>query len=145
MHDVLLRDTDQMAMAHSLEVRVPLLDHVLAEQVVALPDALKQSNGVPKRLLVESLEGLLPSTIVQRPKQGFTLPFDPWIRGALRPFCEERLGDRGLAGRGLLRGTEVQRLWTTFLEGRKEVSWSRIWVLVVLDAWLERNGLTCAS
>jgi asparagine synthase (glutamine-hydrolysing) len=140
MHDVLLRDTDQMSMAHALEVRVPLLDHKLAEYVAALPDAVKQSNGVPKRLLVESLGGLLPNEIVNRPKQGFTLPFDPWMRGALRPFCEERLGDRGLAGRGLFRGSEVQRLWKSFLSGGKDVSWSRIWVMVVLDAWLNRNG-----
>jgi asparagine synthase (glutamine-hydrolysing) len=140
MHDVLLRDTDQMSMAHALEVRVPLLDHTLAEYVAALPDAVKQSNGVPKRLLVESLGGLLPNEIVNRPKQGFTLPFDPWMRGALRPFCEERLGDRGLAGRGLFRASEVQRLWKSFLSGGKDVSWSRIWVMVVLDAWLDRNG-----
>jgi asparagine synthase (glutamine-hydrolysing) len=140
LHDVLLRDTDQMSMAHALEVRVPFLDHTLAEYVAALPDAVKQSNGVPKRLLVESLDGLLPGAIVNRPKQGFTLPFDPWMRGALRPFCEERLGDRGLAGRGLFRPSEVQRLWKSFLSGGKDVSWSRIWVLVVLDAWLDRNG-----
>jgi asparagine synthase (glutamine-hydrolysing) len=140
MHDVLLRDTDQMSMAHALEIRVPLLDHELAEYVVALPDACKRANGVPKRLLVEALDGLLPDEIVNRPKQGFTLPFEPWMRGALRPFCEERLGQRGLAGRGLLNAAEVDRLWRSFLNGGTDVSWSRIWVLVVLDAWLESNG-----
>jgi asparagine synthase (glutamine-hydrolysing) len=140
MHDVLLRDTDQMSMAHALEIRVPLLDHELAQYVVALPDEFKRSNGVPKRLLVESLEGLLPNEIVNRPKQGFTLPFEPWMRGALRPFCQERLGDRGLAGRGLLNATEVGRLWRSFLNGGADVSWSRIWILVVLDNWLESNG-----
>jgi len=69
-----------MSMAHALEVRVPLLDHPLAEYVAGLPDSVKQANGVPKRLLVESLDGLLPAEIVNRPKQGFTLPFDPWMR-----------------------------------------------------------------
>jgi asparagine synthase (glutamine-hydrolysing) len=141
MHDVLLRDTDQMSMAHSLEVRVPLLDHVLVEHVMALPDAIKQPNGVAKRLLVESLDGCLPEAIVTRRKQGFTLPFDPWMRGPLRGLCEERLGDRGLAGRGLLNSSQVRRLWRSFLEGGKDVSWSRLWALVVLDAWLDRNGL----
>ena len=62
------------------------------------------------------------------------------MRAALRPFCEERLGRRGLAGRGLLNPTEVDRLWRSFLNGGADVSWSRIWVLVVLDAWLESNG-----
>ncbi len=141
MHDVLLRDADQMSMAHSLEVRVPLLDHLLVDHVMALPDAIKQPDGVPKRLLVESLGGLLPETVVQRPKQGFTLPFDPWMRGPLRNMCEERLGDRGLAGRGLLDASQIQRLWRSFLDGGKDVSWSRLWALVALDAWLDRNAL----
>jgi asparagine synthase (glutamine-hydrolysing) len=140
MHDVLLRDTDQMSMAHALEVRVPLLDHPLAEYVAALPDAMKTAAGTPKRLLVEALGGLLPDAVVHRPKQGFTLPFDVWMRGALRPFCEERLGERGLAGRGLLQGAEVGRLWQAFLAGSREVSWSRLWVLVTLDAWLAQVG-----
>src|SRR5204863_5580099 len=68
MHDVLLRDTDQMSMAHALEVRVPLLDHKLVEYLMGLPDESKVSNGTPKRLLVESLDGLLPDPIVHRPK-----------------------------------------------------------------------------
>ena len=141
MHDVLLRDTDQMSMAHGLEVRVPLLDHVLVEEVCALPDSLKRAAGTPKRLLVESLNGLLPDSIVRRPKQGFTMPFDPWMRGPLRPFCEERLGDRGLAGRGFVNPRELRRMWTSFLNGGKDVSWSRLWTLVVLDAWLDRQGV----
>ncbi len=138
MHDVLLRDTDQMSMAHALEVRVPLLDHVLAEYVVGLSDETKQPNGISKRLLVESLGGLLPDAIVHRPKQGFTLPFEPWMRGALRPLCERRLGS--LAERGWFRPEAVRRMWTSFASGGRDVSWSRLWVLVVLDAWLERNG-----
>lgn len=142
MHDVLLRDTDQMSMAHGLEVRVPFLDHPVVELVTALPDSVKQSDGVPKQLLVESLGGLLPDTIVHRPKKGFTLPFDPWMRGPLRPLCEDRLGERGLAGRGLMKATEIDRLWQSFLCGGKDVSWSRLWTLVVLDAWLESNALT---
>jgi asparagine synthase (glutamine-hydrolysing) len=142
MHDVLLRDTDQMSMAHGLEVRVPLLDHRVVDYVMSVPDADKQSRDVPKALLVESLDGLLPADIVQRPKQGFTLPFDPWMRGALRPLCEERLGDRGLAGRGLFRATAIQELWQSFLAGGRDVSWSRLWILVVLDAWLDSNDVT---
>lgn len=141
MHDVLLRDTDQMSMAHGLEVRVPLLDHPLVEYVASLPDRLKQTHGTPKRLLVESLGGLLPDAIVHRPKQGFTLPFDLWMRGPLRGFCEEHLGDRGLGDRGLFQAGELQCLWQSFLRGGSSVSWSRLWTLVVLDAWLARHEL----
>jgi asparagine synthase (glutamine-hydrolysing) len=143
MHDVLLRDTDQMSMAHALEVRVPLLDHRLVEYVMGLPDSLKRPDATPKRLLVDSLGGLLPADIVRRPKQGFTLPLDPWMRGALRRFCEDRLGTDRVASRGLFHPHEVQALWRAFMDRRPAVSWSRLWILVVLEEWLERNGVTC--
>ncbi|HYY90158.1 MAG TPA: asparagine synthase (glutamine-hydrolyzing) [Chloroflexota bacterium] len=140
MHDLLLRDTDQMSMAHSLEVRVPLLDHCLVEYVMRLPDARKQPAGLPKRLLVESLDGLLPESVVRRPKQGFALPFDPWLRGPLRQFCAERLGPEGLGGRGIFRPEALWAFWTAFLARRPDTTWSRVWVLVALEAWLDRNG-----
>jgi asparagine synthase (glutamine-hydrolysing) len=142
MHDVLLRDTDQMSMAHALEVRVPLLDHRLVETVMSLPDSAKQPNGTPKRLLVEALDGLLPDSIVNRPKQGFVLPFEDWMRGPLRGLCETRLGDRGLAGRGLFTPDALGHLWQSFVDGRREVTWSRLWTLVVLDSWLDANPLS---
>jgi asparagine synthase (glutamine-hydrolysing) len=142
MHDVLLRDTDQMSMAHGLEVRVPFLDHRLVEYLMGLPDEHKVSNGTPKRLLVESLDGLLPDSVVQRPKRGFTLPFDPWMRGGLRGFCEERLSRERIGSRGIFQPERVRELWQSYLDGRASVSWSRLWVLVVLEDWLERNGIT---
>ena len=140
MHDVLLRDTDQMSMAHALEVRVPLLDHRLVEYVMGVPDAQKHPRGTPKRLLVESLNGLVPGEAVQRRKQGFTLPFAEWMRGELQDFCEERLGPRGLAGRDIFQPMAVQDLWSRFLDRRADTTWSRAWVLVALEDWLERNG-----
>jgi asparagine synthase (glutamine-hydrolysing) len=141
MHDVLLRDTDQMSMASALEVRVPLLDHLLVDYVTSLPDAHKQSNGTPKRLLVEALGGLLPDDIVHRPKQGFTLPFDVWMRGALQPFCAKHLGRESVIGRRIMRADQVGRLWQSFLAGGRDVSWSRLWTLVVLDVWLGEHAL----
>jgi asparagine synthase (glutamine-hydrolysing) len=144
MHDVLLRDTDQLGMAHALEVRVPLLDHVLAEYVVSLPDAVKQkgSDGAPKPLLVESLAAPLPHEVTHRRKQGFTLPFAAWMRGELRSFCETRLSPERLGGRGIFRPEQLRSLWDNFLDDRPQTSWSRVWILVVLEEWLERNGLT---
>ena len=94
-------------MAHALEVRVPLIDHVLADYVMAVPDPLKAPGATPKPLLVESLGSALPPEIVHRRKKGFTLPFEPWMRNQLRGFCESRLGSGGLAGRGLF---DVERL-----------------------------------
>ena len=142
MHDVLLRDTDQMSMAHALEVRVPLVDHVLADYVMAVPDALKAPGATPKPLLVESLGSRLPREIVQRPKKGFTLPFDPWMRNQLRGFCENRLGGGGLAGRGLFDLDRLATMWTSFQRGGGDVTWARLWILVTLETWLARNKVT---
>ncbi|MEQ1895760.1 MAG: asparagine synthase (glutamine-hydrolyzing) [Vicinamibacterales bacterium] len=142
MHDVLLRDTDQMSMAHGLEVRVPLLDHRLVEYVMSLPDSVKRSNGFPKRLLVESLGTALPEHVTGQPKRGFVFPFDPWMRGSLRPLCEHHLGSSGLAGRGVFDPTAIQSIWQSFLGGESRVTWSRPWALVALNAWLERTGVT---
>lgn len=139
MHDLLLRDTDQMSMAHGLEVRVPLLDHELAAYAMGLPDADRHPNGTPKRLLVESLAGLLPEPVVRRPKRGFVLPFDSWLRGPLADFGERRL--RRLGERGLFRPGTVDRVWCSFRAGGHDVSWSRIWTLIALDHWLDQHDL----
>jgi asparagine synthase (glutamine-hydrolysing) len=142
MHDVLLADTDQMSMAHGLEVRVPLLDHPLAEYVVGLPEYRKQQpGGTPKPLLVDALEGLLPSSIVNRPKHGFTLPFPVWMRGPLRGFCEARLGPDGLGGRAEFCSKAVRAVWKDFLASRTGGRWTRVWLLVALATWLERQDI----
>lgn len=142
MHDVLLRDTDQMSMAYALEVRVPLLDHALVEYVVGLPAAAKMRGPGPKSLLVDSLPRSLPEAGVQRPKRGFVLPFDTWMRGDLRPLCEHHLGPQGLSGRGVVDGAAVEVLWKQFVDRSARTTWSRAWTLVALDAWLEKTGVS---
>jgi asparagine synthase (glutamine-hydrolysing) len=140
MHDTLLADTDQMSMAHGLEIRVPLLDHRLAEYVVGLSDTCKDSReGRPKRLLVESLDGLLPAAVVNGPKKGFVLPFPIWMRGALRGFCEAGIAD--LERRQSFRPAALQSTWSAFVAGDRRVTWTRVWQLVVLGVWLEQNGI----
>ena len=81
MGNTLLRDTDAMSMRHSLEVRVPLLDHPLVEFVTALPDSARRRRGVSKALLVEALGTLLPSEVIQQRKRTFTFPWQRWLRG----------------------------------------------------------------
>jgi asparagine synthase (glutamine-hydrolysing) len=139
LHDVLLRDTDQMSMHTALEVRVPLLDHEVAEFVMGLPEAAKRGGDVPKRALVESVPPLPP--VVFGRKRGFVLPFADWMRGELRGFCEAHLGEDGLAGRGLLRAPAVRQLWQDFLAGDPRTTWSRPWTLVALDAWIAANAI----
>ncbi|MHB1241697.1 MAG: asparagine synthetase B family protein [Gammaproteobacteria bacterium] len=138
MQNVLLRDTDQMSMAHALEVRVPFLDHELVELVLSIPDEIKFPR-TPKGLLVESLGELLPGEIVNRPKMGFTLPYEQWMRRELREFCEARLNR--LAERPAFCRGMIGRYWTDLMAGKPTVSWSRLWMLVALEHWLERNAV----
>jgi asparagine synthase (glutamine-hydrolysing) len=136
--NVLLRDTDQMSMAHALEVRVPFLDHELVEFVLGISDREKFPHS-PKQLLVSALGDLLPPEIVHRPKMGFVLPWEKWMRNELRELCSQRissLGERPLFRRGVL----VQ-LWKRFLAEDPAVGWYRIWSLVVLEDFIQRHGL----
>jgi asparagine synthase (glutamine-hydrolysing) len=138
MLNTLLRDSDFMSMAHGLEVRVPFIDHRLASCVLALPGLWKLNSGTPKPLLVKSLGGQLPDQIVHRRKRGFTLPFEHWLRDALRPVVEEslrKIGD-GVLG-NLISERAAQVVWQDFLDGR--TSWSRPWSLYVLQNWCEQH------
>ncbi len=139
MNSVLLRDTDQMSMAHALEVRVPFLDHELVEYVYGVPDEFKFPYS-PKKLLVDSLGDLLPSEIVNRPKMGFVFPWEKWMKMELKSFCEENLKET--VKRAGLKEGEVMRLWNSFLSGNKRVTWSRVWHLVVLGFWLKQNNIS---
>lgn len=137
MLNTLLRDADVMSMSHGLEVRVPLTDHQLAKAVLALPGAWKM-NRTPKRLLVEALAGSLPDELVHRPKRGFTLPFERWLRQELLLEIEPVLAAKRVSSgplSGLLDGDQVQQVWQDFLRGT--VSWSRPWSLYVLQRWCE--------
>ncbi|MBL4705514.1 MAG: asparagine synthase (glutamine-hydrolyzing) [Flavobacteriales bacterium] len=138
MQNVLLRDTDQMSMNSALEVRVPFLDHELVEFAIGIPDDLKFPN-YPKQLLVESLGDLLPDEIVHRPKMGFVLPWEQWMKGELKTFCEERL--MSLAKKPFMSQMALEDLWNRFLKGDKEITWSRLWYLVVLENWMVENDI----
>ena len=136
--NVLLRDADQMSMAHALEVRVPFLDHDLIAFVLGVSDTLKYPH-TPKQLLTESLGDLLPREIIDRPKMGFTLPWENWMRKELKSYCEARL--MALGERDGFRSEGILRLWERFLNKDPRVNWARLWYLVVLEDWLQRNGI----
>ena len=137
MQHVLLRDTDQMSMAHALEVRVPFLDHRLVEVALAVSDRVKFPH-TPKALLTAALGDRLPREIIDRPKMGFTLPWEIWMRGPLEDTCHQGLNV--LVDRGLLRDKAAESLWKGFKTGR--VTWSRVWTLVALGQWIDRHGLS---
>ena len=138
MQNVLLRDTDQMSMAHALEVRVPFLDHELVEYALGIPDKFKRPL-FPKKLLVEALDGLLPDEIVHRPKMGFTLPWKHWMKTDLASFCEEKINS--LASRSPVQGEVLKHMYQRFLNNDPGINWSRIWALVVLENWLNEHDI----
>lgn len=135
----LLKDTDQMSMAVSLEVREPFFDQDLVEFVLAVPDGLKNPS-YPKSLLVESLKPLLPDEIVFRRKQGFLFPWDVWLKTDLKAFCDRYI--KNMADRRFINGGRLISYWERFLAGDKQVRWSEIWLFVVLEYWMEKNGVS---
>jgi asparagine synthase (glutamine-hydrolysing) len=137
MASTLLRDTDSVSMARSLEVRVPLLDTPLVEFVNALPDAARIEPGAQKALLVESLRDLLPPEILAQRKRTFTLPWEEWLRGPLRARLEASFASPSPTLAQHLHFDGVRAIWSDFLAGK--TSWSRPWSLYVLNEWCRRH------
>ena len=138
MASTLLRDTDSVSMARSLEVRVPLLDTPLVEFVMALPDSARQKRGAQKALLVEALGDLLPTEIRSQKKRTFTLPWEQWLRGPLKSCMEESFASIAPLLAAFVKPEGVQSVWRSFLNGK--TSWSRPWALFVLNEWSRRAG-----
>lgn len=138
LQNTLLRDTDQMSMAHSLEVRVPFLDHELVSYILGIRDGIK-FPFTPKKLLTDSLGDLIPHEIILRPKMGFVFPWEKWMKNELKEFCSERI--YSLAQREYFQKGKVALHWENFLKGDKRITWSRIWYLIVLEDWINRNKI----
>jgi asparagine synthase (glutamine-hydrolysing) len=136
MRNTLLRDSDFMSMAHGLELRVPFLDKSLVEECFRIPGKNKLKGKLPKSLLLASLGVELPLGIVNRPKRGFTLPFERWLRGEMRSTVEGALL-KGNWDQISLDAGVVRKIWNRFLAG--ETSWSRPWSLFVLKRWCDQN------
>jgi len=134
----LLKDTDQMSMANSLEVREPFFDKDLIEFVLAVPDHLK-NPAYPKSLLVESVKPMLPDEIVFRKKQGFLFPWNLWLKNELRSFCEQRINN--ISSRSFINGNNLRQYWKDFLNGNTNIRWTELWLFVVLEYWFEKNNI----
>jgi asparagine synthase (glutamine-hydrolysing) len=143
MAQTLLRDTDSVSMAHSLEVRVPLLDHLLVEFVARLPTQAKYRRGVSKVLLAEALRDLLPDGIAKRRKRTFTLPWEHWLRGPLEAHVRAGLFELAPSLAEHLDRESVRAVWSAF--ELAQTSWSRPWSLYVLNEWCRRHLDTQAS
>ncbi len=136
--DDMLTKVDRTSMAHSLEVRVPLLDHPLVEWTSALPAAGVKLRGLRlKALLKEAAAGLLPPEVIHRRKAGFHVPVPAWLKGELAPLVDHQLGEAVLRRQGIFRPEAVRQLVAEDRAGRANHS-RNLWGLLVFGLWYER-------
>lgn len=141
--DDILTKVDRAAMAVSLEVRAPFLDHRLVELAWRLPMSAKLSATNGKLVLQRLLQRYLPARLVDRPKMGFSVPVESWLRGPLRPWAEDLLSEDRLSRQGVLDPAAVRRLWRDFLSGRPRHD-RILWNLLMFQEWFDTAGQTIA-
>ena len=137
--DVLTK-VDRASMAHSLEVRVPLLDHRVVESAWALPLDMRIRAGRTKWPLRAVLARRVPPALTERPKRGFAQPIGAWLRGPLRGWAGDLLSAASLDATGLVHVAPVQRLWREHLSGRTDHH-AALWTVLVLQAWATHNRI----
>jgi len=134
--DDLLAKVDRASMAVSLEVRAPLLDHRLVEFSWRLPRTLKLRDGIGKWILRQVLYRRVPQTLVERPKMGFSVPIDRWLRGPLKQWASDLLAPDELARSGLLNPPAILEGWQGLQMGRP--AGAALWAVIMFQAWRAR-------
>jgi len=138
MCDVLLRDADQMSMAHSLELSNPFSDHTLAAYVWSV-DAVDKGFFPAKKMLLDAMGKEIPDYILNKKKTGFTFPWDNWMRTSLHSFCELQM--QYLEDTNLFKKGSIINAWQAFNKQSKTFTWSRIWPLVALAYWIKKQNI----
>jgi asparagine synthase (glutamine-hydrolysing) len=129
----ILTKVDRMSMAHSLEVRVPLLDHKLVEFAATIPPELSLNGGSGKHLFKEAMRTILPDEVIERPKRGFAVPLNQWFRGELEGFARDLLLSRRCSERGIFNQTYIEHLLGWQRRGRPLDL--QLWTLISFELW----------
>ncbi len=134
--DDILVKVDRATMAVSLEARSPFLDHRVLEFAWQLPLSLKLRNGEGKWIVKQVLNRYVPANLYERPKAGFSVPLDEWLRGPLRPWAEDLLSEAKLTRNGFFKPEPIRRMWNLHLE-RRHNEHSRLWPILMFQAWID--------
>ena len=134
--DDILVKVDRAAMASSLEVRNPFLDHRIIEYAWKIPQSLKLSEGQSKRILRNSLQ-IRSKNLIERPKMGFAIPIDTWLRGSLRDWAESLLNEKSLQENGYFETKLILNKWEEHLSGKK--NWqNQLWSVLMFQSWYKK-------
>lgn len=137
--DDVLTKVDRAAMAVSLETRVPMLDHRVVELAWQMPLHLKIRRGQSKWVLRQLLYRHVPPTLIERPKMGFTVPIEAWLRGPLRSWAAALIEPNRLRREGILDPAPIDRMWRQHQSGAK--NWQhQLWDILMFQAWMERDS-----
>jgi asparagine synthase (glutamine-hydrolysing) len=136
--DDILVKVDRAAMSVSLETRIPLLDHRVIDFAWRLPHSMKLKNGTSKWILRKILDKYVPRNLIDRPKMGFGVPIDSWIRGPLREWAESLIDVSRLNNEGFLNSSMIRKKWEEHLSGKRNWQYA-IWNVLMFQAWLENE------
>ena len=136
--DNILHKLDRASMAASLETRIPLLDHRIVEYALRIPLEIKIKDGQGKWPIRQVLYKYLPKEITERPKQGFSVPIEDWLRGPLKQWASELLDKNRLIKEGFFDAEMITQIWDEHLSGKRRFQ-NYLWNILVFQQWLNKN------